>query len=466
VELGSKNFVGAGTLSTLTHSSPKSIQNNIALRRLTDKQSVALCLVYLAKGYEHKFNNTTDDFILQCAETVINYDDKNLNALLLKAEYLEHNLIAQQKAINILQTQKEFQEYQTLITCLYNLGYREMPLQMKNQLIKGWSKDTITKLSNETYARSETNLRKQILSREASVSWGLFDENFTEKPAERIGNTIFNTKTKKITSFAKDQNLYNNYNFDPVVFAWNIDPLYKKYPEISPYAFCANNPIYYVDLDGRELVVFDKAQQTKILGYFKNQLGVDMYSFNKKGELRINQQVYKDSKGKFNDKQNEIATGINSIVTSSRVIEAKLYETSDVNFQRNPTITESKTEYDETTKRNKTTTTEYKLFGEGKKGFQIPNLGENEGVTFSIPGDDRAFILMNTKGASTATYDAVGGGQTSACESCVFIHELIDHGLGYINTGTVPGQEAGVDYHNKALENKESKPRTKESHGQ
>ena len=250
VELGSKNFVGAGTLSTLTHSSPKSIQNNIALRHLTEKQSVALCLVYLAKGYEHKFNNTTDDFILQCAETAIKYDDKNLNALLLKAEFLENNLIAQQKTINSLQTQKGFQEYETLIVNLFNLGYREMPLQMKNQLIKGWSKDTITKLSKETYARSEANLRNQIQSKEASISWGLFDENFTDKQIERIGNTLFNTKTKKITSFAKDQNLYNNYNFDPVVFAWNIDPLAHEYPGISPFAFAANNPIMFTDHKG------------------------------------------------------------------------------------------------------------------------------------------------------------------------------------------------------------------------
>ena len=30
------------------------------------------------------------------------------------------------------------------------------------------------------------------------------------------------------------------------------DPLLDKYPEISPYAYCANNPMNYVDPDGRE----------------------------------------------------------------------------------------------------------------------------------------------------------------------------------------------------------------------
>ena len=250
IELGSKNFPGTGTLSTLTHSSMESIKNDIALRELNEKQSVALCLVYLAKGYEHKFKIPSDDFILQCAEATIKYDDKNLNALLLKAEYLENKLTAQQKTLAQLQPQKVFKEYQTLITNLYNLGYREMPLQMKNQLIKGWSKDTITKLANETYNTSEANLSKLVQARKASLSWGLFDETFANKQNERISNTVFNTKTKKITGFAKDQNLYNNYNFDPVVFAWNIDPLAHEYPGLSPYSFAANNPIMFTDHKG------------------------------------------------------------------------------------------------------------------------------------------------------------------------------------------------------------------------
>lgn len=30
------------------------------------------------------------------------------------------------------------------------------------------------------------------------------------------------------------------------------DPLFEKYPSISPYAYCANNPVKYVDPDGRD----------------------------------------------------------------------------------------------------------------------------------------------------------------------------------------------------------------------
>jgi RHS repeat-associated protein len=34
----------------------------------------------------------------------------------------------------------------------------------------------------------------------------------------------------------------------------SVDPLAEKYPDISPYAFVANNPIFYVDPDGREII--------------------------------------------------------------------------------------------------------------------------------------------------------------------------------------------------------------------
>lgn len=236
VELGSKYFPGTGMISAVTYTTNQAIQNGIAQRELNTTQAVALCLVYLAKGYQHKFNNTTDEFILQCAETALQYDSKNLNAQLLKAEYLENKLTAQHKTIAQLQSQTDFKEYQNLITQLYNEGYREMPLEMKNTLLKLYNKEKVN------------NSIKPIES--ISLTFGLFDERHLQKPTERIGNTLFNTKTKKITSFTKDQILYNNYNFDPVAFAWNIDPMAGHYPGISPYSFAANNPIMFTDHKG------------------------------------------------------------------------------------------------------------------------------------------------------------------------------------------------------------------------
>lgn len=80
--------------------------------------------------------------------------------------------------------------------------------------------------------------------------WGLFDEEIRTTQLERYGNTIFDTKTKKIVAFVKSDILFNQYNFDPVVFAWSVDPMAHKMPGWSPYAAFADNPILNFDPDG------------------------------------------------------------------------------------------------------------------------------------------------------------------------------------------------------------------------
>ena len=36
----------------------------------------------------------------------------------------------------------------------------------------------------------------------------------------------------------------------------SVDPLSDKYPHISPYVYCGNNPMKFVDPDGREKHIF------------------------------------------------------------------------------------------------------------------------------------------------------------------------------------------------------------------
>ena len=45
--------------------------------------------------------------------------------------------------------------------------------------------------------------------------------------------------------------------YDPAILRWNgVDELAEKYNSVSPYVYCLNNPIRYVDLDGKDIYIY------------------------------------------------------------------------------------------------------------------------------------------------------------------------------------------------------------------
>ena len=53
-------------------------------------------------------------------------------------------------------------------------------------------------------------------------------------------------------------------HYHPTLSIWlSVDPMSDKYPGVSPYAYCGNNPVRLVDPDGRDYeVVFDHEKKT------------------------------------------------------------------------------------------------------------------------------------------------------------------------------------------------------------
>jgi hypothetical protein len=151
-----------------------------------------------------------------------------------------------------LQTDKQFKQYENLIVSLFNNGYREMPLDMKNLIVNRLQKDSMGFIMTDHTPKGFQSINPSD-DRYATLSNGIFDEVHEPKLIEQYNHTLLNTQTRKISKFVASDTLYNKYNFDPVVFAWCIDPLAAKYPYLSPYVAFADNPILFFDNDGRKI---------------------------------------------------------------------------------------------------------------------------------------------------------------------------------------------------------------------
>ena len=77
--------------------------------------------------------------------------------------------------------------------------------------------------------------------------------------------------------------------YDARVGRWlSVDPLFEKYVGMSPYNYCAGNPVVYVDPDGKEkMISFDTKKP--------NDIGNDYKRWEKNLRLKRNAEEYIDS---------------------------------------------------------------------------------------------------------------------------------------------------------------------------
>ena len=118
----------------------QAIQNGIYMDTLSNQECIALCVVDLAKGYEHQTHNYFDSFIIKCCDLSLKYFPKNVQAMLLKAETLKQVFLKEQKD-QFPKPTITFDEMQDMYVKLYDLGYREMPEKMYLQWLQSVNKE-------------------------------------------------------------------------------------------------------------------------------------------------------------------------------------------------------------------------------------------------------------------------------------------------------------------------------------
>ena len=110
---------------------------------------------------------------------------------------------------------------------------------------------------------------------------------------------------------------YGARQYDPILARWDrMDPLSEKYYSTSPYAYCANNPVKFIDPDGRKIVLTgDSVAVADAVSLYNEGAGCNAFSYdNETGTV-----VYTPS-----ETPNEYEKEIGGLVNKEKIINLRV----------------------------------------------------------------------------------------------------------------------------------------------
>lgn len=129
----------------------EAIQNGIYMKALGDTESIAMCVVDLAMGYDRKFPDNDGAFVLKCCELALKHFPNYITAILLKAEtmkrlieqMMEQHSVQHPKDLFTITSEAEplWKQMEQTYFHAHQLGYRQMPQQMYLEWLASLTKE-------------------------------------------------------------------------------------------------------------------------------------------------------------------------------------------------------------------------------------------------------------------------------------------------------------------------------------
>jgi len=295
-----------GWIKVSTYMTMDAIKSGIYGLPLDEKQSVALALVDLANGYIRRFPDANKMLAIDCVDLALEHFPMCISAMLLKLDLLG-------KEYQRTEDKGTKEMINELATQIHQLGYDEMPRQMYEDWLGGKREYDPNYKPFKAFNEQKNQEYRDLIDKPLlTTSNGRYLEYHWTDSLELIGNFIYDTKRKKVTQILKidTSDIVSRIPRD-ILGRWlSPDPKMSKYPNMSPYNGFANNPIIYVDPDGRDNIIFllvlngvDGGKATKIMK-LTNQYLKENLKLNTRVVL-VNESDYRTLDGK--DKNDLVA---------------------------------------------------------------------------------------------------------------------------------------------------------------